>query len=147
MTTKPTAKKAAKKSTRKPPTKAAASKKAPAKKTVKKQAIPSVDASGKDSDGVRVITEMDADYQPIRHRAGRPDVVSPKMNDVLSDMQANGQMSVQLVAGEPFTIFQIRNWADKVNRAGVLMDSVERIRVAFDQEHNRITIILVPKED
>ena len=131
--------------TRTVPTKAQLAKKKARQKPKVEVEVPSVDREGFSDTGVRVITEMDPDYQPVRHRAGRPDVVSPEMDAVLEKMISNGQESVQLIAGLPFTIYQIRNWADKINRGGDLPDHIERVRVAYRQDTKRITVILAKK--
>ena len=120
------------------------------KKTMTVESVPSVDKEGNDSHGVRVITEMDADYVPVKHRAGRPDVVSPAMDEILDGMigrapfnDSGKDISVQLEAGKPFTIYQIRNWAVKKNQSGDLPAEYQRLRVANDASQSRINITLV----
>lgn len=100
-----------------------------------------VDEHGLNVEGLRIITPLDPDYQPSSGRQGRPDLVSPQLNPLFLQLVAKGHKSVQIPDMDPFSVYQVRGWAKRLNTSNFLPSSVERITVGGGLGEN-ITITI-----
>ena len=118
----------------KKPRKTAAVKKAAVAKTPK--AAPAAVGS------INIITPDSSGYDTsLGRRAGRKDGVTPHMGPILDQMVKNKTAAFQLEDRNPFTVYQIRGWIQRMKRDGTLPSGVANMSVGGgtqnDEEETR----------
>lgn len=102
-----------------------------------------LDDEGFNADGIQIITPLSPDYEPSSGRKGRPDTVSPVMTPMLKDFLGQGLYEFQMEDGKPYTVYQIRTWANKLMKSGALPDEIKRVVVGGGKGSNisiRVTL-------
>lgn len=106
------------------------------KKTPKPEHEFELDDEGFNAAGVQIITPLSPDYEPASGRRGRKDEVSPTLTPMLVEVLKKGLVSFQMKDGEPFTIYQVRGWARKIEATGALPDGVKHLTIGGGRGQN-----------
>ena len=100
-------------------------------------------AASNGSDALTVLRPGDTGFVERLVVRGRTDQVSPVLNPVLQQMINDGETEMQLLAGKPFTVNQVRNWSYK---AITLLPTGKRLAISGGTEGKNIGVTIVDRK-